>query len=167
MGEFCARGYNIMKGYYKMPEATAMAIDKDGWLHLGDLAVMDEDGYYKITGRIKDMIIRGGENIYPKELEDFMYTHPKVQDVQVIGVPSKQYGEEIMACIILKQGQEMTEEEVKDYFRAQMSRHKVPRYVRFMDSFPMTASGKIQKFVLREQAIELLNLQADASIETA
>ena len=167
VGEFCARGYNIMKGYYKMPEATAMAIDKDGWLHLGDLAVMDEDGYYKITGRIKDMIIRGGENIYPKELEDFMYTHPKVQDVQVIGVPSKQYGEEIMACIILKQGQEMTEEEVKDYFRAQMSRHKVPRYVRFMDSFPMTASGKIQKFVLREQAIELLNLQADASIETA
>ena len=167
VGEFCARGYNIMKGYYKMPEATAMAIDKDGWLHLGDLAVMDEDGYYKITGRIKDMIIRGGENIYPKELEDFMYTHPKVQDVQIIGVPSMQYGEEIMACIILKQGQEMTEEEVKDYFRAKMSRHKVPRYVRFMDSFPMTASGKIQKFVLRDQAIELLNLQADASIETA
>ena len=167
IGEFCARGYNIMKGYYKMPEATAMAIDKEGWLHLGDLAVMDEDGYYKITGRIKDMIIRGGENIYPKELEDFMYTHPKVQDVQVIGVPSKQYGEEIMACIILKKGMEMTEEEVKDYFREKMSRHKVPRYVRFMDAFPMTASGKIQKFVLREQAIELLNLQADASIETA
>jgi len=167
-GEFVARGYNIMKGYYKMPEATAAAIDSEGWLHTGDLArKRSSDGYYKITGRIKDMIIRGGENIYPKELEDFMYTHPKVQDVQIIGVPSKQYGEEIMACIILKQGQEMTEEEVKDYFRAKMSRHKVPRYVRFMDSFPMTASGKIQKFVLRDQAIELLNLQADASIETA
>lgn len=167
VGEFCARGYNIMKGYYKMPEATAMAIDKDGWLHLGDLAVMDEDGYYKITGRIKDMIIRGGENIYPKELEDFLYTHPKVSDVQVIGVPSKQYGEEIMACVILKEGESMTEEEVKDYFREKMSRHKVPRYVRFMDAFPMTASGKIQKFVLRDQAVELLSLQEDAAIVTA
>ena len=167
VGEFCARGYNIMKGYYKMPEATAMAIDKDGWLHLGDLAVMDEQGYYKITGRIKDMIIRGGENIYPKELEDFLYTHPKVSDVQVIGVPSKQYGEEIMACVILKEGESMTEEEVKDYFREKMSRHKVPRYVRFMDAFPMTASGKIQKFVLRDQAVELLSLQEDAAIVTA
>lgn len=167
VGEFCARGYNIMKGYYKMPEATAMAIDKDGWLHLGDLAVADEQGYYKITGRMKDMIIRGGENIYPKELEDFLYTNPKVKDVQVIGVPSKQYGEEVMACVILKDGQSMTEEEVKDYFRASMSRHKVPRYVRFMEAFPMTASGKIQKFVLRDQAVELLSLQEDAAIVTA
>ena len=108
-----ARGYNIMKGYYKMPEATAAAIDKDGWLHTGDLARRDENGYYKITGRIKDMIIRGGENIYPKEIEDFIYTHPKVQDVQVIGVPDKQYGEEIMACIILKPGETATVEEIK------------------------------------------------------
>lgn len=167
VGEFCARGYNIMKGYYNMPEATANAIDSEGWLHTGDLAMMDEDGYYKITGRIKDMIIRGGENIYPKEIEDFLYTHEKIQDVQVIGVPSKQYGEEIMACIILKEGKTMTEEEVQDYVRANMSRHKIPRYVRFMDSFPLTASGKVQKYKLREQAIELLGLQDAAAIETA
>lgn len=167
IGEFCARGYNIMQGYYNMPEATAQAIDAEGWLHTGDLSVMDEEGYFKITGRIKDMIIRGGENIYPKELEDFLYTHPDVQDVQVIGVPSKQYGEEIMACVILKEGRALTEEQVQEYFRSRMSRHKVPRYVRFMQAFPMTASGKIQKFVLREQAIELLKLQEDAGIVTA
>ena len=111
-GEFCARGYNIMKGYYKMPEATAAVIDEDGWLHSGDLARRNPDGYFKITGRIKDMIIRGGENIYPKEIEDFIYTHPKVQDVQVIGVPDKQYGEEIMACVILKPDETMTEQEL-------------------------------------------------------
>lgn len=153
-GEFCARGYNIMKGYYKMPEATATVIDSEGWLHTGDLATVDEDGYYKITGRIKDMIIRGGENIYPKELEDFLYTHQKVRDVQVIGVPSKQYGEEIMACVILKEGETMTEEEVKQYYLANMARHKCPKYVKFMDSFPMTASGKIQKFKMRDKVVE-------------
>ena len=120
-GEFVARGYNIMKGYYKMPEATAAVIDEDGWLHTGDMARMDENGYFKITGRIKDMIIRGGENIYPKEIEDFIYTHPKVSDVQVIGVPDKQYGEEIMACVILKEGMEMTSEELKDYVRTHMA----------------------------------------------
>lgn len=166
-GEFVARGYNVMKGYYKMPEATAQAIDKDGWLHTGDLATMDENGYFKITGRIKDMIIRGGENIYPKEIEEFLYTHPFIKDVQVIGVPSVQYGEEIMACIILKDGCTLTEDEVKDYVRANMARHKVPKYVHFMESFPMTASGKIQKYKLREMAIDLLELHDAANIETA
>ncbi len=166
-GEFCTRGYHIMKGYYKMPEATAQAIDKDGWLHTGDLATVDENGYYKITGRIKDMIIRGGENIYPKEIEEFLYTYPKVKDVQVIGVPSKQYGEEIMAWIILKEGEIATEDEIKDLVKSHMARHKAPKYVKFTDSFPMTASGKIQKFKMREQAIVELNLKDDAAIETA
>jgi len=166
-GEFVVRGYNVMKGYYKMPEATAQAIDSEGWLHTGDLATMDENGYFKITGRIKDMIIRGGENIYPKEIEEFLYTHPAVKDVQVIGVPSKEYGEEVMACIILKEGATVTEDEIKEFVRNNMARHKTPKYVKFMDSFPMTASGKIQKFKLREMAIEELNLQEAASIETA
>ncbi len=166
-GEFCARGYNIMKGYYKMPEATAQAIDKDGWLHTGDLSTVDEEGYYKIVGRIKDMIIRGGENIYPKEIEEFLYTHPNIKDVQVIGVPSKQYGEEVMACIILKKGVEMTEEEVKAYVKSHMARHKTPSFVRFMDGFPVTASGKIQKYRLREEAIDILKLHEAASIVTA
>ena len=166
-GEFCARGYNIMKGYYKMPEATAQAIDADGWLHTGDLCTVDEQGYYKVVGRIKDMIIRGGENIYPKEIEEFLYTHEGISDVQVIGVPSKQYGEEVMACVILKDGYNLTEEEIKDYVRSHMARYKTPKYVRIMDAFPVTASGKIQKFKLREQAIELLKLQEDAAIETA
>lgn len=166
-GEFCARGYNIMKGYYKMPEATAQAIDKDGWLHTGDLCAVDEDGYYKVVGRIKDMIIRGGENIYPKEIEECLYTCDKVSDVQVIGVPSEAYGEEVMACVILKEGEEMTEEEVKEFVGARMAKHKVPRYVRFVDSFPTNAAGKIQKFKMREEAIEILKLQTAASIETA
>ena len=166
-GEFCARGYNIMKGYYKMPEATAQAIDKDGWLHTGDLCTVDEDGYYKVVGRIKDMIIRGGENIYPKEIEECLYTCDKVSDVQVIGVPSEAYGEEVMACVILKEGEEMTEEEVKEFVGARMAKHKVPRYVRFVDSFPTNAAGKIQKFKIREEAIEILKLQTAASIETA
>ncbi len=166
-GEFCTRGYHVMKGYYKMEEATALAIDKDGWLHTGDLAQVDEDGYYKITGRLKDMIIRGGENIYPKEIEEFLYTHPAVKDVQVIGAPSKKYGEEVMACIILREGMTATEEEIKEYVRASMARHKVPSYVAFMDSFPMTASGKIQKYKLREWAVEHLGLQDAANIETA
>ncbi len=166
-GEFCARGYNIMKGYYKMEEATAAAIDRDGWLHTGDLAQVDEHGYYKITGRLKDMIIRGGENIYPKEIEEFLYTHPSVKDVQVIGVPSQKYGEEVMACIVLREGATLTEEEVKACVSASMARHKVPSYVAFMDSFPMTASGKIQKFKMREWAVEHLGLQDAANIETA
>ncbi len=166
-GEFVARGYNIMKGYYKMPEATAAAIDADGWLHTGDLARRDSDGNYKITGRIKDMIIRGGENIYPKEIEDFIYTHPKVKDVQVIGVPDQQYGEEIMACVILKEGVTLTEEELKDYIRSHMAKHKTPRYIDFVDEFPMNAAGKILKYKMREHAVEKFGLQAASKIETA
>ncbi len=166
-GEFVARGYNIMKGYYKMPEATAAAIDKDGWLHTGDLARRDSNGYYKITGRIKDMIIRGGENIYPKEIEDFIYTHPKVSDVQVIGVPDKQYGEEIMACVILKEGESMTEDEMKEFVSSHMAKHKTPRYVDFVDSFPMNAAGKILKYKMREHAVEKFGLQAASKIVTA
>lgn len=166
-GEFCARGYNIMKGYYKMPEATSQAVDKDGWLHTGDLCTVDKDGYYKVVGRIKDMIIRGGENIYPKEIEECLYTSDKISDVQVIGVPSEAYGEEVMACVILKEGAEMTEDEVKEFVGERMAKHKVPRYVRFVDSFPTNAAGKIQKFKMREEAIEILKLQTVASIETA
>jgi len=166
-GEFVARGYNIMKGYYKMPEATAAAIDEDGWLHTGDLARRDAAGYYKITGRIKDMIIRGGENIYPKEIEDFIYTHPKVKDVQVIGVPDKQYGEEIMACVIPKTGEVLTAPEIQDFVRSHMAKHKTPRYVDFVTEFPMNAAGKILKYKMREQAVEKLGLQTENRIETA
>ncbi len=167
IGEFCARGYNIMSGYYKMPEATAQVIDKEGWLHTGDLACRDEDGYYKITGRIKDMIIRGGENIYPKEIEDFIYTHPCVRDVQVVGAPSKAYGEEVCAFVIKKENVSVTEEEIIDYVKNNMAKYKKPSYVIFIDQFPMNAAGKILKYKLRETAIETLNLQAAASIETA
>ena len=167
VGEFVARGYNIMKGYYKMPKETAAAIDKDGWLHTGDLACKTEEGNYRITGRLKDMIIRGGENIYPKELEEFIYTHPKVSDVQVIGVPDEQYGEEIMACIILKEGETMTEAEMKDYVRSRMARHKVPRYVSFVDAFPMNAAGKILKYQMRADAIKQLGLDQADKIEMA
>lgn len=166
-GEFVARGYNIMKGYYKMPEATAAAIDEDGWLHTGDLLRRLPDGNFKVTGRIKDMIIRGGENIYPKEIEDFLYTHPKVKDVQVIGVPDKDYGEEIMACIILHEGVEATEEEIKQYVLDHMAKHKVPRYVDFVNEFPMNAAGKILKYKMREAAVEKLGLQNAKKIVTA
>jgi fatty-acyl-CoA synthase len=166
-GELCARGYNIMKGYYKMPEATAAAIDENGWLHTGDLARRTPDGYYKITGRIKDMIIRGGENIYPKEIEDFLYTHPKISDVQVIGVPDKDYGEEICAVVILKEGETATEDEIKDFVKKSMAKHKVPRYVDFTDKFPMNAAGKILKYKMREDATIKLDLRSAASIETA
>ena len=167
IGEFVARGYNIMKGYYKMPKATAAAIDKDGWLHTGDLACRTPEGNYKITGRLKDMIIRGGENIYPKEIEEFIYTHPKVSDVQVIGVPDQALGEEIMACIILKEGETMTVEEMKKFVLDHMAKHKVPKYIDFVDGFPMNDAGKIQKYKMREQAIEKLGLQKAASIVTA
>ncbi len=165
-GEFVARGYNIMKGYYKMPEATAAAIDKDGWLHTGDLALRTPEGNYRITGRLKDMIIRGGENIYPKEIEEFIYTHEKVQDVQVIGVPDDQYGEEIMACIILKEGESMTVDEMKQYIRDHMAKHKVPKYIDFVDSFPMNAAGKILKFKMREDAVEKLGIKKVEGIVT-
>ena len=166
-GEFVARGYNLMKGYYKRPEATSAAIDKDGWLHTGDLACRTPDGNFRITGRLKDMIIRGGENIYPKEIEEFLYTHPKVKDVQVIGVPSEQYGEEIMACVILKDGETMTGQEIKDFVYASMAKHKTPSYVDFVGEFPMNAAGKILKYKMREDAVEKYGLQIAASIETA
>ncbi|MEG2377272.1 MAG: AMP-binding protein [Clostridia bacterium] len=166
-GEFCCRGYNVMRGYYKMEEATRAVIDADGWLHSGDIAVRDEDGYFKITGRIKDMIIRGGENIYPREIEELIYTHNAVQDVQVIGIPSEKFGEEVMACIILKKNMNVTTEEMHDFIAKNMSRHKIPSYIKFVDSFPMTASGKIQKFKMRDAAVAELNLGAAAGIETA
>jgi fatty-acyl-CoA synthase len=158
-GELCARGYMVMKGYYKMPEETAKVIDADGWLHTGDLAIMDENGYCKITGRIKQMIIRGGENIYPKEIEEYLYTHPKISDVQIYGVPDRKYGEQVMAAVILKKGVEMTEEEVREYCRGKIANYKIPKYVKFVDSYPMTASGKIQKFKLRDMAIKELALE--------
>lgn len=166
-GELCTRGYHVMKGYYNMPEATAKAIDQEGWLHTGDLATLDENGYYKITGRLKDMIIRGGENIYPREVEEFLYRHPKISDVQVVGVPSHKWVEEVMAFVKLKPGETATPEEIQEFCRGQIAHHKIPRYVHFIDTYPMTASGKIQKFKLRELAVELLGRQEEAGIETA
>ncbi|MEW5952708.1 MAG: AMP-binding protein [Bacillota bacterium] len=166
-GELCTRGYHIMKGYYNMPEATASAIDKDGWLHTGDLAVMNENGYCKITGRLKDMIIRSGENIYPREIEEFLYTNPKIKDVQVVGVPSERYGEEVVAFIQLKEDQTSSLEEIREFCKGKISRFKIPKFVLFLDEYPTTASGKIQKYRLREQAIKDLGREKDSSIETA
>ena len=159
-GEFCSRGYNTMKGYYKMPRATMETVDAEGWLHSGDLACRDADGNYRITGRLKDMIIRGGENIYPKEIEEFIYTHPKVQDVQVIGVPDKKYGEEACACIVLKEGETLGEPEMRAYITASLARHKVPRYIVFVDAFPMNAAGKVLKYKMREDLAQKLGLAA-------
>jgi len=154
-GELVAKGYNIMKGYYKMPEATAKAIE-DGWLHSKDLAKMDEDGYVYILGRVDDMIIRGGENVYPREIEEFLYTHPKIKEVQVVGVPHPEYGEEVAAFIQLKEGETATEEEIKEFCKQNIARYKVPKYIFFTSEWPMTASGKIQKYKLREIAKEKL-----------
>ena len=161
--QYTTRTYNTMKGYYKMPQATSGTIDKDGWLHSGDLACKDENGNYRITGRLKDMIIRGGENIYPKEIEEFIYTHPAVQDVQVIGVPDTKYGEEILASIILKQKDSITVQEMSDYIKASMARHKVPRYIEFVDAFPMNAAGKVLKYKMREDAAKRLGLVGDGA----
>ncbi|MBE6800906.1 MAG: AMP-dependent synthetase, partial [Ruminococcaceae bacterium] len=158
-GEFVARGFNIMKGYYKMPEATAQAIDKDGWLHSGDICMRTPDGYYKVTGRLKDMIIRGGENLYPREIEEFYLTNPKVRDVQVVGVPDEQYGEECCAWIILHKGETADEKEMKEYGFASIARHKVPKYFLFVDEFPMNAAGKILKYKMREESLERYNNQ--------
>ena len=157
-GEFVARGFNIMKGYYKMPEATAKTIDADGWLHTGDICCRTEDGYYKVTGRLKDMIIRGGENIYPREIEEFYLTNPKVRDVQVVGVKDKVYGEEACAWVILHEGQTSDEAEMKDYGYKSMARHKVPRYFVFVDNFPMNAAGKILKYKMKEESEKKLGL---------
>lgn len=154
-GEMCCKGFNVMKGYYKKPEATAEVIDENGYLHSGDLGIMDENGNYRITGRIKDMIIRGGENIYPREIEEFLYHLPGVRDVQVAGVPSKKYGEEVGAFIILDEGTSLTEEEVRDWCRGKIARYKIPKYVFFVKEYPLTGSGKIQKFKLRELSLKL------------
>ncbi|WP_068985194.1 AMP-binding protein [Lysinibacillus xylanilyticus] len=155
-GELCTRGYHVMKGYYNNPEETLLAINEDNWLHTGDLATMDEAGYIRVTGRLKDMIIRGGENLYPREIEEFLYTHPKISDVQVAGVPDPIYGEEAAAWIILREGEEATEEEIRDYCRDKISRHKIPRHIFFIDNYPMTASGKVQKYRLRENFVAVV-----------
>jgi fatty-acyl-CoA synthase len=152
-GELCTRGYSVMLGYWDNDEATHEAIDRARWMHTGDLAVMDDEGYVNIVGRIKDMIIRGGENIYPREIEEFLYTHPAVADVQVIGVPDERYGEEVCAWVVLKHGAALDEEELKEFCRGRIARFKIPRYVRFVDAFPMTVTGKVQKFVMREREI--------------
>ncbi|WP_335870799.1 AMP-binding protein [Bacillus sp. 2205SS5-2] len=151
-GELCTRGYHVMKGYYKNKDATREVIDKDGWLHTGDLAIMDAQGYCRITGRLKDMIIRGGENVYPREIEEFLYQHPKILDVQVIGVPNEIYGEEIMGWVILKEGEKATSKELREYCIGKISKHKIPQFFEFIEGYPMTASGKIQKFKLKEMA---------------
>ena len=166
-GEICCRGYNVMRGYYNNPEATAKTIDKAGWIHTGDLAVMNRDGTCKITGRIKDMIIRGGENIYPREIEEFLYTNPKIKDAQVIGAPDGKYGEEICVWIQLHDGETASEEEIRDFCKGRIAHFKIPRYIKFTDEFPMTVTGKIQKFVMREISIRELGLEEDAEIETA
>ena len=166
-GELCTRGYSVMLGYWNDPERTAEAIDADGWMHTGDLAVMAEDGYVNIVGRIKDMVIRGGENVYPREVEEFLYTHPDVEDVQVIGVPDERYGEELMAWIVLRPGEQCTDEEIREFCRGQIAHYKIPRYVKFVDSFPMTVTGKVQKFKMRETAVQELGLDKAAAIATA
>jgi len=158
-GEFVARGFNIMKGYYKMPEATAQAIDADGWLHSGDICMRTPDGYYKVTGRLKDMIIRGGENLYPREIEEFYLTNPKVRDVQVVGVPDERYGEECCAWVILHKGETADENEMKEFGYASIARHKVPRYFMFVNEFPMNAAGKILKYKMRDESAEKLGLK--------
>ncbi len=158
-GEICCRGYNVMKGYYKMPEMTAKAIDEDGWLHSGDLATVDEDGYYKITGRIKDMIIRGGENIYPREIEEFLYTIDGIKDAQVVGIPDEKYGEIVGAFVILKEDAKLSPEDIRDYSLQKIARYKVPKHIFIVEEYPLTASGKVQKFKLRDQAIDLLREQ--------
>jgi fatty-acyl-CoA synthase len=166
-GELCTRGYSVMLGYWDNDEATRTAIDAARWMHTGDLATMDDEGYLNIVGRIKDMIIRGGENVYPREIEEFLYGHPKIQDVQVIGVPDEKYGEEIMAWVKLREGQAATEDEIRDYCRGQIAHYKIPRYVRFVDAFPMTVTGKIQKFLMREESVRALGLQKAATVKMA
>ena len=158
-GELCTRGYSVMSGYWDDPERTAEAIDRDGWMHTGDLATMDADGYVNIVGRIKDMVIRGGENVYPREVEEFLYGHPDVADVQVVGVPDARYGEELVAWVTLREGAVAGEEDIREFCRGRIAHFKVPRYVRFTDAFPMTVTGKIQKYKLREAAIAELGLE--------
>jgi fatty-acyl-CoA synthase len=166
-GELCYRGFVTMMGYYKMPEQTAETIDAHGWLHSGDLATMNAQGYINIVGRLKDIVIRGGENLFPAEIEEFLIRHPKVADVQVVGVPDAFFGEELLALVIPKAGEQLTEQELRDFCKGQISHQKIPRYFQFVESYPLTASGKVQKFVLREQATRTLGLEEVAKIKTA
>jgi len=162
-GELCTRGYSVMLGYWDEPERTAEAIDSEGWMHTGDLGTLDEEGYGNIVGRIKDMVIRGGENIYPREIEEFLYAHPKVADAQVVGVPDRQMGEELCAWIRLTSGETCTDEEIRAFCQGRIAHYKIPRYIRFVDEFPLTVSGKVQKFVIRERMITELSLSIDAT----
>jgi fatty-acyl-CoA synthase len=166
-GEFCARGYLVMRGYWNDEDRTSEAIDSGGWMHSGDLATMDDEGYVRVVGRIKDMVIRGGENVYPREIEEFLYSHPLIDDVQVIGVPDERYGEELMAWVICPEGATLSEEDVREFCRGKIAHYKIPRYVKFVDAFPMTVTGKVQKFKMREAAIEELGLQKPAAVATA
>ncbi len=166
-GELCTRGYSVMIGYWNDPDRTAEAIDEDGWMHTGDLATMDDEGYVNIVGRIKDMIIRGGENVYPREIEEFLYTHPEIVDAQVIGVPDIKFGEEIMAWVKLREESELTDDELKAYCKGKIAHYKIPRYVRFVPEFPMTVTGKVQKFKMRELAIDDLGLHDAAGVKNA
>jgi fatty-acyl-CoA synthase len=166
-GEFCTRGYSVMLGYWDEPEKTREAIDPAGWMHTGDLATMDADGYCRIVGRIKDMVIRGGENVYPREIEEFLYGHPAVADVQVVGVPDPKYGEELCAWVVLREEATAEEEEIREFCRGRLAHFKVPRYVVFVDAFPMTVTGKVQKFKMREDSIERLGLGEAAAMQSA
>ena len=166
-GEQCTRGYCVMLGYWNDPEATAKAVDTAGWMHTGDLAVMDDEGYVNITGRIKDMVIRGGENVYPREIEEFLYTHPDIVDAQVIGVPDLKYGEELCAWVRLREGATLTQEDLKAFCAGKLAHYKVPRYVRVTDEFPMTVTGKVQKFKMRETSVTELGLEGVARTPTA
>ncbi|MGD1067802.1 MAG: AMP-binding protein [Vulcanimicrobiaceae bacterium] len=166
-GELCTRGYCVMLGYWENPEATAGAIDPARYMHTGDIAVMDEDGYVNISGRIKDMVIRGGENVYPREIEEFLYTHPAVKDVQVIGVPDEKFGEELCAWVVLREGAHASDEDIRAFCRGKIAHYKIPRYVMFVDGWPMTVSGKVQKYKMREESVRLLGLEHAAKIVTA
>jgi len=166
-GELCTRGYSVMLGYWDNPAATSDAIDPAGWMHTGDLAVMDHDGYVNIVGRTKDMIIRGGENVYPREIEEFLYSHPAIADVQVIGVPDTRYGEEVCAWVMVRAGQTLTIEELREFCADKIAHHKIPRYLRLTDEFPMTVTGKVQKFKMREMSIEEFDLHSAAATTTA
>jgi fatty-acyl-CoA synthase len=166
-GEYCTRGYSVMLGYWEAPEQTAEAIDAARWMHTGDVAVMDSDGYLNIVGRIKDLVIRGGENVYPREIEEFLYGHPAIADVQVIGVPDERYGEELCAWVTLRPGTRATEEEIQQYCRSKLAHYKVPRYVLFVPDFPMTVTGKVQKYRMREMSVQRLGLAAAAATVTA
>jgi fatty-acyl-CoA synthase len=166
-GEMCTRGYSVMLGYWNEPEKTAEAIDAARWMHTGDIAVMDQAGYLNIVGRIKDMVIRGGENVYPREVEEFLYAHAAIEDVQVIGVPDVRYGEELCAWVKLRPGQELTAEEIRSYCQGKIAHYKVPRYIRFTKDFPMTITGKVQKFKMRETSVTELGLEAASQTRTA